>query len=69
MKFKIETSDKDYTLNYFIFYKTSFFGRWKKLKRLGYIELNECIKAINEFKEANEKVKKINKELEDGDKK
>ena len=64
MKFKIESSEKDYTLNYFVYYKTSFFGRWKKLRKIGYIELDECIKAINDFKEANEKVKEINEELE-----
>ena len=29
------------------------------------MELDECIKAINEFKEANEKVKRINEELND----
>ena len=64
MKFKIESSEKDYTLNYFVYYKTSFFGRWKKIRKIGYMELDECIKAINDFKEVNEKVKKINKELE-----
>ena len=63
MKFKIESSDRDYTYSYFVYYKTSFFGEWKQLGKLGYIKLDECIKAINDFKEANEKVKKINKEL------
>lgn len=64
MKFKIETSNKEYTLNYFVYYKTSFFGRWKKLGRIGYMRLDECIKVINDFKETNERVKRINKELE-----
>lgn len=63
MKFKIEASDKNYTLNYFVYYKTSFFGKWKKLRRVGYLKLDDCIKAINEFKEVREKVKKINEEL------
>ena len=65
MKFKIESSEKDYTLNYFVYYKTSFFSLWKKLRKIGYMELGECIKAINDFKEASEKVKRINEELED----
>ena len=66
MKFKIETSDKDYTLNYFVYYKTSFFGRWKKLGgKIGFMKLDECIKAIEDFKQANEKIKRINEELED----
>ena len=64
MKFKIESSEKDYTLNYFVYYKTSFFGRWKKLRKIGYIELDEWIKASNDFKEANEKVKERNEEWE-----
>lgn len=64
MKFKIESSDKDYTFNFFVYYKTSFFGKWQKLGKLGYMKLDECIKAINDFKEANKKVKKINEELE-----
>lgn len=55
MKFKIEAIDNDYTLNYFVYYKTCFFGRWKKLRRVGYLKLDECIKAINDFKEANKK--------------
>ena len=63
MKFKIESSEKDYTLNYFVYYKTSFFGRWKKLRKIGYMELDECIKAINDFKQANEKIKRINEEI------
>ena len=63
MKFKIETSNRDYTYNYLVYYKTSFFGEWKQLGKLGYMKLDECIKAINEFKEANEKVKKINEGL------
>ena len=62
MKFKIEATDNDYTLNYFVYYKTSFFSGWKKLRKIGYMELDECIKAINDFKEVNEKVKKINEE-------
>ena len=65
MKFKIESSEKDYTFNYFVYYKTSFLGKWKKLKKTGYMELGQCITAINDFKKANEKVKRINKELED----
>ncbi len=65
MKFKIESSVKDYTLNYFVYYKTCFFGRWKKLRRVGYLKLDECIKAIEDFKQANEKIKRINEELED----
>ena len=64
MKFKIEPSDEAYTYNYFVYYKTGLFGKWKLLgERLGYMKLDECIKAINDFKEANKKVKKINKKL------
>ena len=64
MKFKIEPIDKDYKLNYFVYYKRCFFSRWKKLgSRIGYMTLDECIKVVEEFKEANEKLKKINKEL------
>ena len=65
MKFKIESSEKDYTLNYFVYYKTSFFGKWQKLGKIGYMKLDECIKVIEDFKQANEKIKKINEELED----
>ena len=65
MKFKIESSEKDYTLNYFVYYKTSFFGKWQKLGKLGYMKLDECIKVIEDFKQANEKIKRINEELED----
>ncbi len=63
MKFKIETTDKDYPLNYIVYYKTSFFGRWKKLRRVIYLKLYDCIKSINDFIEVNEKVKKINEGL------
>ena len=63
MKFKIEPSEKDYTLNYFVYYKTAFFDRWKQIRKMGYLTLDECIKAINDFKEVNEKVKKINEEF------
>ena len=65
MKFKIESSEKEYTLNYFVYYKTSFFGKWKKLGKVGYMKLDECIKVIEDFKQANEKIKRINEELED----
>ena len=65
MKFKIESSEKDYTLNYFVYYKTSFFGKWQKLGKIGYMKLDECIKVIEDFKQANEKIKRINEELED----
>ena len=65
MKFKIESSEKDYTFNFFVYYKTSFFGKWQKLGKLGYMKLDECIKVIEDFKQANEKIKRINEELED----
>ena len=63
MKFKIESSEKEYTLNYFVYYKTSFFGKWKKLGKVGYMKLDECIKVIEDFKQANEKIKRINEEI------
>ena len=64
MKFKIEPTNKDYTLNYYVYYKRSFFDIWHKLgNRIGYMELNECIKVIEEFKEVNEKLKEINEEI------
>ena len=31
MKFKIESSEKDYTYNYFVYYKRWFFGKWQLL--------------------------------------
>ena len=66
MKFKIEPIDKDYKLNYFVYYKIGFFSRWKKLgNRIGYMTLNECKKIIEEFKEVNEKIDNINKEIKE----
>ena len=62
MKFKIKASDKDYTFNFFVYYKTSFFGKWQKLGKLWYMKLDECIKVIQDFKQANEKIKRINKD-------
>lgn len=29
MKFKIEVFDKDYTLNFFVYYWTGLLGKWK----------------------------------------
>ena len=57
MKFKIESSEKDYILNYFVYYKTSFFGRWKQIRKMGFLTLDECIKAINDFRKINEELK------------
>ena len=66
MKFKIEASDKDYTYNYFVYYKRWFFGKWQLLGgKIGYMKLDDCIKVIEDFKEANQKIKRINEELED----
>ena len=65
MKFKIESTEKDYTLNYFVYYKRGFFSKWQKLGKIGYIKLDDCIKVIEDFKQANEKIKRINEELED----
>lgn len=66
VKFKIEPTDKDWALNYFVYYKRGFFSRWKKLgNRIGYMKLDECIKVIEDFKQANQKIKTINEELED----
>ena len=42
MKFKIESSEKDYTYNYFVYYKTGLFGKWKLLGgKLGIKSTNE----------------------------
>ena len=66
MKFKIEPSDEAYTYNYFVYYKTGLFGKWKLLgEKIGFMKLDDCIKVIKDFKQANEKIKRINKELED----
>ena len=65
MKFKIESTEKDYILSYFIYYKRGFFSKWQKLGKIGYMKLDDCIKVIEDFKQANEKIKRINEELED----
>lgn len=66
MKFKIESSEKDYTYNYFVYYKTGLFCKWKLLGgKIGFMKLDDCIKVIEDFKQANEKIKRINEELED----
>ena len=65
MKFKIESTEKDHWLNYFVYYKRGFFSKWQKLGKIGFMKLDECIKVIEDFKQANEKIKRINEELED----
>ena len=64
MKFKIVPSENNYELNYLVYYKRGFFSKWQKigLKR-GYMELNECMRVIKEFKRVNEELKEINEEL------
>ena len=64
MKFKIEPIKYDYTLTYSVYYKRGFFSIWRMIGTArGYSTLDECIKFIKEFKEANKNIKEINEEL------
>ena len=66
MKFKIETTDEEYTFNFLVYYKKSFFSRWQKLKgKIGYENLDKCIEDIEKFLIANEKIDNINKEVKE----
>ena len=42
------------------------FGKWQLLGgKIGYMKLDDCLRVIEDFKQANEKIKKINEGLED----